>query len=351
MLKNRLFNFFLNKSNFGICFKIKQKYLIIGFFKEFQDIGEFELTENTDLFYKVFYKFFFGNYLELGNYINQTEFDYNLIKKKTKKNELIFKSSKDHLKIRSGARGGLICAIIKKPTGINQINDVVKSKYVTLEIAITDFCNLACNYCSQGTPLQKDKSRMSFDEIKKYIELALKNNSIDIIKFSGGEPTMHPDFKKICDIIRKNKSKKIFQLATNGIKLKKYLDEIQVFDQIDLTHYPKENDEIFFDLKKLNLKNIITYEKDNFVLDNVFDDDKNLNKNFNVYKFCNYSNIKKIVQGRLYNCCIAFGQSVRKNINRENISIKIENTLNLKNNLDYKEVCRGCYVDVKNEKT
>ena len=41
---------------------------------------------------------------------------------------------------------------------------------------------------------------MNYEEIRNYIKLAIKNHEIDIIKLSGGEPTMHPDFKKICKI-------------------------------------------------------------------------------------------------------------------------------------------------------
>lgn len=347
---NRFYNFFLEDKNFGICLNILNKYFIIGYFKKFQNIINIKLPDKKTLFYKTSFKFIFGNFLEIGQYIAEKDFKYNLLKKNN--NKIIIKNSnfKNDLIIRNGARNNFIFSLIQKPTKEYPIKDHVNSMYTTLEIAITDFCNLTCEFCSQGTPLQNDKLRMSYHEIIKYIKLAVKNNEIDIIKLSGGEPTMHPDFKKICNIIKKNKSKKIFHLASNGVKIKKYLEDILVFDQIDLTHYPNKNDEIFFDIKKLNLENVITYEKNNFVLDNVFDDNKNTDKNFDVYKFCNYSNVKKIVQGRLYNCCIAFGQSVRKNIDRKKISLAIDNTLDIKNNLNYKQVCSGCYVDVSNEK-
>ncbi len=350
ILNNRFYNIFLKDKNFGICLNISNKYFIFGFFKKFQNIINIELPNNDSLFYKIRFKFFFGNFLEIGQYVDKKDFKYSLLKNNSNENIIKNSNLRDNLVIRNGAKNSFIFSLVKKPTKENPVKDFINLTYTTLEIAITDFCNLTCNFCSQGTPLQKDKLRMTYDQIKNYIKLAIKNNEIDIIKLSGGEPTMHPDFRKICKIIKKNQSKKIFQLASNGIKMKKYLHDLIVFDQIDLTHYPNENDEIFFNLKKLKLKNVITYEKDNFVLDNVFDDNKNANKNFDVYKFCNYSKVKKIVQGRLYNCCIAFGQSIRKNINRENISLKIENSLNLNNNLDYKEVCSGCYVDVRNEK-
>ena len=53
---------------------------------------------------------------------------------------------------------------------------------------------------------------MTYDQIKNYNKLAIrKNNEIDIIN-CGEEPTMHPDFRKICKNLKKS-IQKFFQLA------------------------------------------------------------------------------------------------------------------------------------------
>ncbi len=120
-----------------------------------------------------------------------------------------------------------------------------------LELAITDFCNLKCRLCAQGIPLQKDKKEMSFDEFER-ISKIFKPYEFDVIKISGGEPTLHSQFQKICENI-KELFPAVLELATNGCLLEKYIDNIRIFDQIDLSNYPGKNDEIFFHIVNLNI--------------------------------------------------------------------------------------------------
>lgn len=83
------------------------------------------------------------------------------------------------------------------------------------ELIITSACNFKCPYC-RGTTIDGEKKHMSLEEIKNIVDL-WASNSIQNVRFSGGEPTLHPDIK---EIIRYTKEKctdiKHIAISTNG---------------------------------------------------------------------------------------------------------------------------------------
>ncbi len=65
---------------------------------------------------------------------------------------------------------------------------------VTLEI--TDYCPNSCDYCSTNAgPIRKNIVGMK--EIKFFLGETAKNNKINRINISGGEPMSHPQFYNI----------------------------------------------------------------------------------------------------------------------------------------------------------
>ena len=219
-----------------------------------------------------------------------------------------------------------------------------------LEIAITDFCDLDCSLCSQGTPLQKDKKTMTLEELER-ISRFFKPFEFDVIKISGGEPTLHSQFSEICDGLNGLFPAHEYQLATNGCLLEKYLDKLSVFHRVGLSHYPGKNDAIFSRLNELKVPNFNLRTKEDYAEMDDINTDSNLNKT-GIFKSCKWTYIKKVVQSRIYPCCIIFGQSVRHDIDRDKISVPIdehwrENLLKI----DLEPYCRHCYVDVDTGKT
>jgi len=78
-------------------------------------------------------------------------------------------------------------------------NDVPAHIYLTLK------CNLSCPYCvNQANPKESKIGKYNFSPGEKWIKAI--NNMNKTIVFTGGEPTLHPDFIKIVNGIKKELS-------------------------------------------------------------------------------------------------------------------------------------------------
>lgn len=74
-----------------------------------------------------------------------------------------------------------------------------------MEIAITGKCNFSCKYCN----------RFSGDiALGKLTSFLRSNNKLRHIQITGGEPTIHKDFKEIVNLCRENSIR--VGLSTNG---------------------------------------------------------------------------------------------------------------------------------------
>ena len=93
-------------------------------------------------------------------------------------------------------------------------------------IAITNVCNLKCQYCFAEDMIQEETKNMTIDRFIEIINFIEKtSNHFGII---GGEPTLNPNFKDFLKITRDwcNKTHGSATLFTNGIELEKYLNDL-----------------------------------------------------------------------------------------------------------------------------
>jgi hypothetical protein len=237
-----------------------------------------------------------------------------------------------------------------------------------LEFAITDFCNLKCRFCSQATPIQQDKKQISFATLQEYAKL-IRPDEFETIKLSGGEPTQHKEFGTIARALPELFPNRRYVLATNGVLLSKYLDILDIFECIDLTFYPNERQPYMRELMKgLKGRNSI-----NFAIK--YNDEADLTPELmeefgnsamiapmerphgfpnkvgpDLYKGCGFPNIRKIVQDRMYACCIGFGLCEMRNLSREAASVAFdenwrENLATLEARMS-QDTCSLCFVDV-----
>lgn len=218
----------------------------------------------------------------------------------------------------------------------------------TLELVIIDFCNLDCKFCAQSVPYMENKKLTSFDELVEMSKY-FKPHEFHTIKISGGEPTTHHDFGRICENLSELFPATWYVLATNGVLLQKHLDAIKHFSYIDLAHYPGFNDKVCAEINELQLPNLVCKTMDDEAMVNIFEE-KNIGKK-DIFRTCSIyfaPKVIKMVQGRLYPCCNIFGLSVtRDHVDAENISVEIDAHWreNL-NRVDIEPYCPSCFYDV-----
>lgn len=108
-------------------------------------------------------------------------------------------------------------------------NDVVIGRKIfqpnmyRVEIDITYDCNLKCLGCNRSCAQMPTKEQMTVDDIRHFVEDSISNDKKwEFINILGGEPTLHPDFIKIIEILKKEyvetfSPKTIVQVVSNGI--------------------------------------------------------------------------------------------------------------------------------------
>lgn len=97
-------------------------------------------------------------------------------------------------------------------------NSSINSQMKRCEMIITEYCNFHCSYCrGLKDEIYGDRKlkMLSLEEIKTNIDLWCEGIPLENIRFSGGEPTIHPN---IVEIVSYAKSKGIKRIAisTNG---------------------------------------------------------------------------------------------------------------------------------------
>jgi tetraether lipid synthase len=94
------------------------------------------------------------------------------------------------------------------------------SHTVLANVDLTNRCNLTCPVCFANANVQGYLYEPDIDHVRRMLEALRKEDPVAgrIVQFSGGEPTIHPQFLEICAMARDMGFSHI-QAATNGILL------------------------------------------------------------------------------------------------------------------------------------
>jgi len=92
-----------------------------------------------------------------------------------------------------------------------------------LKIEVTAACNLACEFCYQGDALGQVEPHMPDDVVFPWIDWAV-DNGLPAVRFTGGEPTLHPRLKVYCGYARLRQ--RFVILNTNGMAPPKQYQEL-----------------------------------------------------------------------------------------------------------------------------
>jgi len=98
-----------------------------------------------------------------------------------------------------------------------------------LRLAVTDRCNLRCNYCmpSEGIDFAKREDLLSIEELKE-VGRTLTRMGIDKIRITGGEPFVRKDLMDLLRTLAAIESLKDISVTTNATLIGPYIDELKL---------------------------------------------------------------------------------------------------------------------------
>ncbi len=96
-----------------------------------------------------------------------------------------------------------------------------------LRLSITDRCNLRCRYCrpEEGVPFIPHEEILRFEELERLVSI-FSALGINKVRLTGGEPFSRRGFLPFLTRLRKVEGIQYLHITTNGVKTKRYLDEL-----------------------------------------------------------------------------------------------------------------------------
>lgn len=96
-----------------------------------------------------------------------------------------------------------------------------------LRLAVTDRCNLRCQYCmpEEGIQYLPKKALISFEEIERLVTI-LAGLGISKVRVTGGEPFLRKDLMNLLKSIRSINGINELHLTTNGLLAVDHIDEL-----------------------------------------------------------------------------------------------------------------------------
>ena len=108
----------------------------------------------------------------------------------------------------------------------------------SLEVPVTQHCNLRCAACDHGSPLL-GKSFLDLERFAQDLSVLKWAMRADEFRLVGGEPLQHPQLLSIIEVIRRSAIAKQIVLVTNGMFLHKADRALwRVIDKLWLSIYP-----------------------------------------------------------------------------------------------------------------
>lgn len=137
-----------------------------------------------------------------------------------------------------------------------------------LRLAVTDRCNLRCNYCmpSEGINFVKNDQLLSIAELKRVAALSVAQG-IDKIRITGGEPFVRKDVMELLRCMSKLEGLNDISITTNATLIGPYIDELKALgikninvslDAIDKATFERITRRPHYDTVHENLIRLIT---------------------------------------------------------------------------------------------
>jgi cyclic pyranopterin phosphate synthase len=109
-----------------------------------------------------------------------------------------------------------------------QLTDKFGRKISYLRLAVTDRCNLRCQYCmpAEGINIVKRQELLSYKEMYR-ITRVLSELGVNKVRLTGGEPFVRKDFVNFLESLSFNDKLDEINITTNGALISNYIDKLE----------------------------------------------------------------------------------------------------------------------------
>ena len=117
---------------------------------------------------------------------------------------------------------------------MNKLIDNFGRQMGYLRLAVTDRCNLRCQYCmpSQGINVVPRQELLSYKEMYRLIRV-LTELGIKKVRLTGGEPFVRKDFIAFLEMLSNNDLLDEINITTNGALISKYISKLEKLKQTE----------------------------------------------------------------------------------------------------------------------
>jgi len=109
-----------------------------------------------------------------------------------------------------------------------ELRDKFGRKITYLRLAVTDRCNLRCQYCmpAHGIDIVDRKELLSYKEMYR-ITRVLSELGVNKVRLTGGEPFVRKDFVNFLESLSFNDKLEEINITTNGALISNHIDKLE----------------------------------------------------------------------------------------------------------------------------
>ena len=111
---------------------------------------------------------------------------------------------------------------------MESLTDKFGRQITYLRLAVTDRCNLRCQYCmpAHGIDIVDRKELLTFKEMYR-ITRVLSELGVNKVRLTGGEPFVRKDFIKFLEMLSFNDQLDEINITTNGALISKHIEKLE----------------------------------------------------------------------------------------------------------------------------
>jgi molybdenum cofactor biosynthesis protein A len=116
---------------------------------------------------------------------------------------------------------------------MNQLIDSFGRQIEYVRLAVTDRCNLRCQYCmpAHGIDIVPKQELLTFKEMYRLIRV-LTELGVKKVRLTGGEPFVRKDFVGFLEMLSYNDLLDAINITTNGALISHYIDRIEQLEKV-----------------------------------------------------------------------------------------------------------------------